>query len=151
MISSMWRHGPAGLRTALFVLEPLGPQHNDADYRAWSNSIEHIRATPGFTADQWAGDEWPYVMSLSDNLVDLTHHAEEFSRGEAFAYTVVDPLNEDIIGCVYIDPDDSADARCRLWVRSDVAHLDQELETTVRAWLSQSEWDFTTVRFPGRD
>jgi hypothetical protein len=27
-----------------FLLEPLGPQHNDADYAAWSSSIEHIRA-----------------------------------------------------------------------------------------------------------
>lgn len=147
----MWRHGPIGLRTTRFILEPLGPQHNDADYLAWSNSIEHIRATPGFRADQWAGDEWPYPMSLTDNLADLTQHAEEFTRCEAFAYTVLDSNDGDVIGCVYVDPDDRADARCRLWVRSDVAHLDDELETVIREWLNGPDWGFTSVTFPGRD
>jgi hypothetical protein len=30
-----------------FLLEPLGPEHNEDDHEAWSSSIEHIRATPG--------------------------------------------------------------------------------------------------------
>jgi hypothetical protein len=38
---------PAGLATERFVLEALGPQHNQSDHEAWSSSIEHIRATPG--------------------------------------------------------------------------------------------------------
>src|SRR5437870_13127447 len=37
---------PLRLETPQFVLEPLGPQHNDADYDAWSSSTEHIHATP---------------------------------------------------------------------------------------------------------
>jgi hypothetical protein len=37
---------PAGPVTEHFVIEPLGPQHNERDYEAWSSSIEHIRATP---------------------------------------------------------------------------------------------------------
>ena len=35
---------PLRLETPQFVLEPLGPQHNDADYEAWSSSMEHIHA-----------------------------------------------------------------------------------------------------------
>ena len=147
----MWRQGPAGIRTNLFVLEPLGPEHNEADFKAWSTSVQHIRATPGFRADLWAGDDWPYPMTLEQNVADLTQHAEEFDRGEAFAYTVLDPLTRDVIGCVYIDPDDIAEARCRLWVRADRAHLDRNLEGVVRQWLAGHDWGFDSVRFPGRD
>jgi hypothetical protein len=30
------------------VLEPLGPEHNEQDYDAWTSSMEHIAETPGF-------------------------------------------------------------------------------------------------------
>jgi len=150
-LDCVWRKGPDGIRTSQFALEPLGPQHNEADYAAWWTSIEHIRSTPGFRADLWGGDDWPYEMSLAQNLVDLTQHADEFDRGEAFAYTVLDPISADVIGCVYIDPDDVADARCRLWVRADRADTDKELERTVWEWLSEPEWAFGSIRFPGRD
>ena len=49
-----------------FRLEPLGPQHNVADFSAWTASIDHIQATPGFT-----GSGWPHSMGLADNLRDL--------------------------------------------------------------------------------
>lgn len=115
------------------------------------SSIDHIRATPGFRPELWDGDDWPQPMSLEQNLHDLVQHADEFERGEAFAYTVLDPHDGDVIGCVYIDPDDIADARCRLWVRADRAALDPVLEQTLRHWLAGSEWQFASVRFPGRD
>ncbi len=44
---------PRTLSTDAFVLEPLGPQHNDADLAAWTSSIDHIRATPGFPDGSW--------------------------------------------------------------------------------------------------
>jgi hypothetical protein len=147
----MWRNGVSGLRTKWFVLEPLDPKRNDADHRAWTSSIDHIRATPGFHAELWGGDDWPYPMSLEDNLRDLTKHAEEFQLGEAFAYSVIDPRDGDVIGCVYVDPDEVADARCRMWVRAARADLDSVLEQAVREWLSGEDWNFTSVRFPGRD
>lgn len=31
-----------------FDFAVLGPEHNAADLEAWSSSIEHIHATPGF-------------------------------------------------------------------------------------------------------
>lgn len=147
----MWRHPPHGLRTDDFVLVPLGPEHNESDHAAWSTSIDHIRSTPGFSAHLWGGDDWPYPMSLAENLNDLQQHADEFARGEAFAYTVLDPTGGEVIGCVYVDPDDTADARCRLWVRTDRAELDAKLEHAVRQWLARPEWRFARVRFPGRD
>ena len=42
---------PDGLIAEAFVLEPLGPQHNEADHAAWMSSIEHIHAIPGFSDD----------------------------------------------------------------------------------------------------
>jgi hypothetical protein len=44
---------PSSLETPLFRLEPLGPQHNEADYAAWTSSIEHIRRTPGYPDGKW--------------------------------------------------------------------------------------------------
>jgi hypothetical protein len=143
---------PRLLRTAAFVLEPLGPEHNEADHAAWSSSIEHIRATPGFQPAEWGGDAWPFPMSAIENRGDLERHAAEFASGEAFAYTVLDPLDGDVIGCVYVDPDPTgeADAMCRSWVRADRAELDPGLHEVVREWLRSNAWSFTTVRFPGR-
>jgi hypothetical protein len=136
-----------------FVLEPLGPQHNDRDHPAWMSSIEHIHATPGFTAADWGGDAWPYEMSLEQNLGDLVGHADEFEHGVAFAYTVLDPANNDVIGCVYVDPDETgaADAMCRCWVRATHAALDDELYRMLRDWLREPLWTIESVRFPGRE
>ncbi|MEY4339142.1 MAG: hypothetical protein RLZ14_992 [Actinomycetota bacterium] len=144
---------PRHLRGNGFVLEPLGPEHNDSDHAAWGGSIDHIRATPGFTAAEWGGDTWPFPMPAEQNLGDLQMHAGEFERREAFAYTVLDGdgAGSEVIGCVYVDPDTEglADAMVRCWVRSDRAHLDDSLASTVHAWLVDS-WPFTSVRFPGR-
>ena len=52
---------PQALVTPLFRLEPLGPEHNERDYAAWTSSIEHIRVTPGFARG------WPHAMSLDEN------------------------------------------------------------------------------------
>jgi hypothetical protein len=147
----MWRKGPEGFVSESFLLEPLGPQHNDADYSAWMASIDHIRATPGFRPEAWDGDAWPYPMTSAENLADLARHADEFEHGEAFAYAVLDPLRRDVIGCVYLRPDHVADGRCRLWVRADCADCETGLVTAVRTWFLEPAWGFRNVRFPGRD
>jgi len=33
---------PLRLATPDFVLEPLGPEHNERDYEAWTTSMKHI-------------------------------------------------------------------------------------------------------------
>jgi len=90
---------PQGLNADQFRLEPLGPQHNAADYAAWSTSMDHIRATPGFT-----GASWPRPMTLAENLRDLERHANDFRERRGFTYTVLDTTTGDVIGCVYIYP-----------------------------------------------
>jgi hypothetical protein len=90
---------PDGLIRDDFRLIPLGPRHNEADYAAWTGSIEHIRATPGF-----AGRSWPREMSVQDNLRDLERHAQDFADRRGFTYTVLSAESDDVIGCVYIYP-----------------------------------------------
>ncbi|HEY1517258.1 MAG TPA: hypothetical protein VGF91_12625 [Solirubrobacteraceae bacterium] len=130
-----------------FRLEPLGPQHNDADHRAWMSSIEHIRATPGFSTWQWPPVEG---MSLDENLRDLRRHADDFERRVGFTYTVLD--DEDVVvGCVYIYPSrvDPAITEVRSWVTARRAELDYVLHETVHSWLA-ADWQFTDVRYANR-
>src|SRR5205807_2303778 len=90
---------PNGLVTDEFRLEPLGPEHNERDYAAWTNSVDHIRATPGFERG------WPRDMTLEENRTDLERHATDFRERRGFTYTVLDPdAGDDVIGCVYIYP-----------------------------------------------
>jgi hypothetical protein len=135
---------PTELLAADFRLIPLLPEHNDPDYAAWTSSIEHIRATPGFP-----DGSWPRPMSEEENLGDLTRHAEDFLARRGFTYTVQDDAGE-IIGCVYIYPHDGdADADVRSWVRADRAQLDLPLYDVVATWL-RTDWPFTTVDYVAR-
>ncbi|WP_406278654.1 N-acetyltransferase [Embleya sp. NBC_00896] len=156
--------------TPSFRLEPLAARHNAADLAAWSSSIEHIRATPGFADRHWPPAEG---MPAADNLRDLVRHADDFARRTGFTYTVLDPKSDaksngksdgksdsegddgtaegDVIGCVYIYPDrdDPAVTQVRSWVRADRAELDEPLYREVSAWLAEC-WPFTNVRYASR-
>lgn len=135
---------PRGLVGPGFRLEPLGPQHNDADHRAWMSSIDHIRATPGFRDGQW-----PPVDGLSpaENLRDLERHADDFERRVGFTYTALDDGGR-VIGCVYIYPSrpDPRVADVRSWVSANRAELDVGLHDAVANWLA-TEWPFTDVQY----
>src|SRR5215203_2415801 len=127
-----------------FVLQPLGPPHNERDHRAWMSSIDHIRATPGFRAVDGDDGGWPVEMTLEQNLGDLRMHEAEFANGQAYAYSVIDSATEDVIGCVYVDPDpeaaatDGARAMVRSWVRVDHAEMDEPVAEAVAGWLRES-------------
>jgi len=130
-----------------FRLEPLGVRHNEADHRAWTSSVDHIRATPGY-----AGRRWPDPnLSMQDNRRDLERHAEHFERRVGFTYTVLDPDSDDVIGCVYLYPSDEPDhdVDVRSWVRADRAALDAPLAAAVRDWLA-TEWPFRHPDYAAR-
>jgi len=91
-------HPPVGVTTPQFRLEPLGPQHNEADYAAWTSSMHHIRDTPGF-----AKGNWPREMTIDQNRDDLLRHQRDFQGRTGFTYTVLGD-EDDVIGCVYIYP-----------------------------------------------
>jgi hypothetical protein len=145
---------PDGLVTNDFRLEPLGPQHNEADYAAWTSSMDHITATPGFT-----DGSWPHEMSSDDNRRDLERHARDFAERGGFTYTVLRQDAGDVIGCVYIYPRRSHGPDRRLlrqghadvssWVRADRADLDPVLYHAVGAWLER-DWPFTSFDYAPR-
>jgi|ERR1022692_2848105 hypothetical protein len=144
---------PDGLTAGQFRLEPLGPQHNAADYAAWTGSADHILATPGF-----AGTGWPHEMSLADNLGDLERHARDFAERGGFTYTVLSNDTRDVIGCVYIYPPreespgsgaDDRRARVSSWVRADHSALDPVLYRTVLDWLER-DWPFDSIEYAPR-
>lgn len=137
---------PRVLDAPPFHLEPLGGEHNEADHAAWTSSIPHIRATPGF-----AGRDWPPVegMSLAANLADLERHAADFAERTGFTYTVLDAETRDVIGCLYIYPKgEGGGTRVRSWVRASHAHLDAPLWTVVSEWLAG--WPLDGVEYAAR-
>ena len=138
---------PRALVTEEFWLEPLGPEHNEDDYRAWTSSIAHIRSTPGLEGRSWPTPD----MTPAENLGDLERHAADFAGRSGFTYTVRAPGSDEIIGCVYIYPPASgaSGADVRSWVSADHAALDVALYQAVSAWL-RSAWPFTAVRYAPR-
>lgn len=143
---------PDGLTAGEFRLVPLGPQHNEPDYAAWTASMDHIRATPGFI-----GRSWPHPMSLDDNLRDLERHAQDFAGRRGFTYTVLSAGDGDVIGCVYIyprrgqEPDGTTGRHATVssWVSAGHAALDPVLHAAVRAWLER-DWPFDSIDYAPR-
>ncbi len=139
---------PGGLSAAQFRLEPLGPQHNEADYAAWTSSMEHIRTTPGFTTGRW-----PREMTIDENRDDLLRHARDFDARTGFTYTVL-AGEGDVIGCVYIyplrpEPEPGA-VVVESWVRGDHAELDVPLYRAVSDWLAR-DWPFQRIVYSARE
>jgi hypothetical protein len=139
---------PTSLATDQFRLEPLGPQHNAADHAAWMSSIEHIRSTPGYANSSWPPSTG---MTLEENLADLRRHAADFRHGSGYTFTVLDPGDNDVIGCVYLYPSASGewDVTVRSWVRADRASLDVPLADAVARWLA-TDWPWERVDRCGR-
>jgi hypothetical protein len=131
----------------LYLLTPLTVAHNESDLDAWSSSVDHIHATPGF-----AGHRWPdEPMTLERNLSDLREHANDFAARQGFTYSVQATDDGAVLGCVYIYPSKRAgfDARVRSWVRASRAELDAPLYATVKEWLD-AQWPFSTVEYAPR-
>jgi hypothetical protein len=139
---------PTSLVTDRFRLEPLGPQHNEADHAAWMSSIEHIRATPGYLDGKWPPRGG---MSLEENLTDLRRHADDFRKRSGFTFTVLDRADDDVVGCVYLypSPSEDYDVTVRSWVRADRADLDVPLAAAVANWIA-TEWPWERLNRFGR-
>lgn len=139
---------PRVLETGEFRLEPLGPQHNEADLAAWSSSVDHIRATPGFPDGSWPP---PEGMTRERNLKDLVRHANDFETDKGFTFTVLNPVDGDVIGCVYLYPPEREgyDVSVQSWVRADFAHLDTPLADALVEWID-AEWPWVRLDRYGR-
>lgn len=130
---------PYGLETDLVVLEALSEGHNHADHAAWTMSIDHIRATPGFADRHWPGD----AVSLEENAASIRKHKEHAQQRIGFTYAVIERCSGELIGSVYLYPPRRVgyDVDVRSWVRADRADLDEPLYQAVCGWLLE-QWPF---------
>jgi hypothetical protein len=132
---------PLGLEHARFRLRKLTIDDVVKDFEAINERVDH-EGVP----------QPPFVDTIALNLVDLGWHQKEFELRRSFAYTVVAPDESRVLGCVYLNPSQTHDARVKLWVRRSAfeAGLDPVLEATVREWVARS-WPFERVTFAERD
>lgn len=131
---------PAVLEHERFRLRMLSVDDVVQDFDAICDRVDHEgRPQP------------PFVPTVAENLVDLGWHQKEFKLRRSFAYTVVAPDDSRVLGCVYLNPSETHDARIQMWVRRSAWEegLDPVLETTVREWIEQ-DWPFETVDWAAR-
>jgi hypothetical protein len=131
---------PAGLEHERFRLRKLTVDDVVKDFDAINARVDH------------RGEPRPaFVPTIALNLVDLGWHEKEFELRRSFAYTVVALDESEVLGCVYVDPSETHDARIWLWVRRSAWDdgLDPVLEQTVRDWIAGS-WPFERVTFGQR-
>jgi hypothetical protein len=132
---------PAGLEHERFRLRKLTVDDVVKDFDAISSRVDHLGVS-----------QPPFVPTIELNLVDLGWHQKEFELRRSFAYTVVALDESEVLGCVYLYPSETHDARIKLWVRQSAWDdgLDPVLEATVREWIA-TRWPFERVTFAERD
>lgn len=136
---------PEGLEHPDFRLRKLTEDLTRSDYEAVMATRQRLRAH--------SPNGWPRIgFTLEENRADLIRHETEFDARIAFAYSVLAPATDEVIGCVYIKPSSSADAEVYLWMREKehTAGMTPELFVTVQAWLSRC-WPFATIDFVRRE
>lgn len=136
---------PPGLEHPHFRLRKLTEDLTRSDYEAVMATQQRLRAH--------SPNGWPRIgFTLEENRADLIRHQAEFDARVAFAYSVLAPDSETVIGCVYINPSCNADAEVYLWVREreHTAGMTPEVFAAVQAWLSGC-WPFATIDYVRRD
>ena len=136
---------PQVLETDEFRLRTLTVNDVVKDYDAVMTSVDHCQTV-------WGG-KWPQGLTLEQNLIDLGWHQKESQTRRSFTYTVVQPSEARVLGCVYILPTRKPghDAEVYLWARQSelAAGLEDRLYAAVQGWLA-SKWPFKSAAFPGR-
>ena len=132
-----------------FRLRPITVDDLAKDYDAVMSSQQHLWRQFGAA---WG---WPPAdLTLEQDRKDLAWHQEEFRRRSSFDYAVMSRDEARLLGCVYVDPAETAgyDAEVWLWVRASelATGLEAELDATVRRWVEE-RWPFGKVAYPGRE
>ena len=131
-------------------LRPIRESDVDLDYVAVMGSRERLWEKYG-DAHGWPRE----TLSHADDRRDLARHEAEIAAHETFNYAIFDHSESELLGCVYIDPPDSAsppgtDAVVSWWVVDPMAgsELDRALQAFLPDWLA-STWGFERVHsFP---
>ena len=127
-----------------FSLRVLSPPYAELDYQTVMANREQLQGIFGPASD------WPRAdLTLAKNREDMAMHQGEFERGEAFAFTVLNPALDECLGCIYIDPPKQTEHDCeiQLWVSQTARELEPILIETLTQWLQQ-DWPLKRVYFP---
>lgn len=117
------------------------------DYPAVMGSRERLWSIYG---EAWG---WPLAsMTVEQDRADLARHEREIAAHESFNYAVLAPDEQELFGCVYIDPPEHAapgvGAVVSWWVvdRAVGSDLERALDAAVPAWMA-AEWPLENIRF----
>ena len=129
-------------------LRPIRAADVELDYPAVMGSRERLWAKYG---DAWG---WPPAgMTYETDREDLAHHEAEIAAHETFNYALLDEGENELLGCVYIDPPDErsppgTDAVASWWVVDAAAgsELERALDDLVPRWLAET-WGFEAVHY----
>jgi len=139
---------PDTLQNEQFRIRMLSVNDVVKDYDAVMSSIEHLKAM--YPTSSWPSKD----LTFEQDLIDLGWHQKEFQMRSSFAYTVVSLDENQVLGCLYINPTTKGgyDANITMWVRaSEVDNgLDAILFNSVKKWISE-DWPFQKVAYPGRE
>ena len=139
---------PDTLQNEHFRIRMLTVNDVVKDYEAVMSSIEHLKAM--YPTSSWPSKD----LTLEQDLIDLGWHQKEFQMRSSFAYTVVSLDEDQVLGCLYINPTtkEDYDTSISMWVRaSEVDNgLDSILFDSVKKWISE-DWPFQKVAYPGRE
>lgn len=139
---------PETLETPHFRARMLTVNDVVKDYDAVMSSRDHLQGVFG------PGSTWPTSdLTFEQDLIDLGWHQKEFQTRRSFAYTIVTPDEEQVIGCLYFYPsvNPKFDAKIIMWVRASVVEsgMDEILEKSVKQWVKDF-WPFKMPAYPGR-
>lgn len=141
---------PHSLQNEHFRIRMLTVNDVVKDYDAVMSSVEHLETTKPFGTNH----NWPRVLTLEQNLIDLGWHQKEFQRRSSFAYTVMNLEESKCLGAIYIYPSSNPnyETMILLWVRTSAVKdgLDTMLFDSVKKWISK-DWPFQKVAYPGRE
>jgi hypothetical protein len=128
-------------------LRPIRADDVDIDFPAVMGSRERLWSIYG---EAWG---WPPAsMTVEQDRADLAHHEREIAAHESFNYAVFGEDEQELFGCVYIDPPEheapGVGAVVSWWVVDGAVDSDLEraLDAAVPAWLA-AEWPLENIRF----
>ena len=123
----------AGFAGDGFIVRPLVPTDVVLDHDAVMASREFLF--------HWEQDP-PYPpedFSVDDNLVDLEQMDEAHRTGSRYTYTVMNANESEVLGCIYLLPNDDRMYRTAVVTSLDGTDL-STVDATVSFWVRPSMW-----------
>ncbi len=117
-----------------FIVRPLVPSDVVLDHEAVLSSREflyHWEQEPPYP---------PEDFSVEDNLADLEQMDGEHRNGTRYTYTVMNADETEVLGCIYLLPNDDRMYRSAVVTSHDGTDL-SSYDATVLFWVRVSTWE----------